>query len=348
MAIIRRTFLLLMLPAFCQAAHITGAWFSTSHKLPRQDLWPNGTCSTCAYTTNWNGRYAYMFGGKGEILHGIAYLQNNSGSDATNVNITISSFTDNLGHFIIPVNVSSTSVWDSNAAGPINLFYYQYLQITGISQENYDPTEIDERDLPPNLRVPCTGTAPCAPTNSTWLWRNRPDHDKFYPEIALPYEAIKASSFTVAASSSQAIGMDIYIDSNTFMPTNAAFNLFYGTMSVYEGTTLSTAIPIHLKVYNFNMPTRPRLPVLGAIGQSHINLFHYNSSGTVIVGGARQTTREHYYQYLWRNGIMAIGDDETNLNNTPQHDYPTPEYAEQLDGSLFSTSRGFGNSPRIS
>jgi putative Ig domain-containing protein len=350
MAIVtRRAFLILLLvPAASFAANITGRWFTTSEKVARQDLWPRVSCTSCTYTTNWNGNYAYMFGGKGEILHGIAYLQNNSGADATNVNIQISSFTDNAGHFIIPLTVSSTTVWDSNASGPINLFYYQYLQIKGLNQGNYDANEVDERDLPPNFRVPCTGTAPCSPTSSTWLWRNRPDHDKFYPEIALPYESIRASSFTVASSSSQAIGIDIYLDTNTFIAANQSFNIFYGTMSVYEGVTLSTTVPIHLKVYNFTMPTRARLPVLGAIGGSHISLFHYNSSGTVVVGGARQTTREHYYQYMWRNRVIPIGDDETGFNNSPKHDYPTPEYAEQLDGSLFTPSKGFGNSPEVS
>src|SRR5438067_291985 len=113
MGIIKRAALLLLFPALAQGANITGSWFSTSEKVARQDLWPQGTCSSCAITTNWNGKRAYMFGAKGEIVHGVFYLQNNSGSDATNVNISISSFTDNAGHFIIPLTVSSTTVWDS-------------------------------------------------------------------------------------------------------------------------------------------------------------------------------------------------------------------------------------------
>lgn len=328
--------------------HLTGAWFSTSEKMARQDLWPYGSCSTCTRTTNWDNHRAYMFGGKGEILHGLFYLQDGSALDATNVNVHISSFTDNAGHFIIPLTVSSSTVWDSNAAGPVNLFYMRYLQIHGETQESWDATEIDTRDLPPLFRVPCTITDPnrCQPTAATQYWWNRQDHDKFYPEIEIPYEAVQASSFTVAASSSQAIAMDVYIDTNTFIPSNASFNVFYATMSIYEGAILSTAMPITLKVYNFTMPVRPGLPVVAAVGDTHIDWFHSGSSSTTP--SLLKTTREHYYQYLWRNRIIPIGDSLTDLAPNPNQDLPSPEYAEQLDGSLYTPARGFGNSPAVS
>ena len=332
------------------STHLTGAFASSSEKMARQDLWPHGNCSTCAYGTNWNGNNAYFFGAKGELLHTFYYLQNGSAVDATHVNIHISSFTDNQGHFIIPLTVSSSTVWDSNAAGPVNLFYYRYVQILGESQEAWDVTEIDARYLPPLFRVPCSFTGSgnqCAPIGATQRWWNRQDHDKFYPEIAVPYEAIAASSFTVAASSSQLIGMDVYVDSNTFIPAGATYNTFYATMTVYEGASLSTAIPIQLRVYNFRMPTRPTLRVAAAVGMSDIDWYHSGSSSTLPTAPGLQTTREHYYQFFWRHGMIPVGDDIDGLTGTFR-DWPSPEYTEQLDGSLFTPARGFGNSIAVS
>lgn len=320
------------------AANITSAWFTNgTAKMARQDLFPFGcTSSTCTITRNWDGTTAQLFGARNETVFGMFYLLNNTASDATQVNVQISSFTGPAGYGITPVVVSSGNVWDANASGPINLFYVRYLQIRGATQESWDGTEYEERDVPKRFQVPYTvnGNNQGVVTGAI-LWANKPDHDKFYPDILVPYEEIQASSFTVSASSSQAIGIDIYIAKT--LPAG----IYTANLTIKEGVTVSTTIPVSLEVKNFTLPDQPTFPVIIATGGGNINLYHQNDAFPPV-GDPYRTTRKHYYQFFRRHGLIPVGDNQFEYNGeTSQVDYPTEDYAPQLDGTLFSTANGY-------
>src|SRR5207237_2887618 len=84
----------------------------------------------------------------------------------------------------------------------IELFYVRYLQIKGLSKLSYET--YDERHVPKRMRRPWTGNGAGSGT-----WQDRPDHDKFYPEIAVPLELVP--TFTIGAGSNQSIWVDVYI-----------------------------------------------------------------------------------------------------------------------------------------
>lgn len=335
----RKIFLLsalLLASPLVSASNISGVFFTAHAKVPRQDLWPRTNCSSCTLTDNWDGVTARMFGAKGETVFGLFYLQVAGGSNATNVNVTISSFTGPSGSGIVPVVVSSVNVWNADASGPVNLFYLGDLQIRGLSRLQWDPSLYEERDLPERFQNPCTPNVnndciASIPTKS--LWTTRADGAKFYPEIAIPMEEM-TSSFTVFASSSQAVGLDVRIS------TTLAAGSYTALLTIKEGVVFSTSVPIQLTVYNFSLPEEPSLRVIADVSGTDINLYHQNNEFPPT-GAPYMTTREHYYQFLRRHSIIPIGDDQINSCGNGAQDYPCPEYAEQLDGSLFTAARGY-------
>ena len=308
------------------------------YKMARQDTVPIPNCSSCTISRIWDGKTISLFGGKGELLHWVTYLIGGA-SDATNVMVTISSFTGTgsaSGFGIVSVNVSSTAVWDYTNR-PITLYKYGYVQEVGMNKNGpWDPTEYEIRQEPIRWRVPCTvnGNNDCVANGGTDDFLHRNDHDKFYPDPAVPIEEFGISSFTVAASSSQAIGGELYI--STGLPSGT----YTGFMTVWEnGVTASTSIPMTLKVYNFTMPTVDTVTVIAYVGISDLSdRLNGNRFPASYFVEPYLTSAFRSYSFLHRHHIVPIGD-------TPgTQDYPSIEYQKLLDGSAYTGTYGVGDS----
>jgi len=102
----------------------------------------------------------------------------------------------------------------------------------------------DERHIPARLQRP-----KAADGSYTGGWSARPDHDKYYPDIAVPLERVP--SFTIAAGKSQSIWADIYI------PKNAPAGLFKGEVLVKVAGVVKYRVPVQLTVRNFTLPDTP-------------------------------------------------------------------------------------------
>ena len=96
----------------------------------------------------------------------------------------------------------------------IELFYVRYLQIKGLSKISY--LTDDERHIPYRFRRPWSGEG-----IGSGGWESRPDHDKFYPDIAAPIEW--HPTFNIAQGTNQSIWVDIYV------PKTAVSGLYTGT-----------------------------------------------------------------------------------------------------------------------
>jgi hypothetical protein len=105
------------------------------------------------------------------------------------------------GSEIASKTVSGNGVFDW-VGRPIELFYIRYLEIKGLSLLSYE--FYDERHVPERFRRPWTGEG-----DATGTWEDRPDHNKLYPDIAVPLELI--GSFNIPANQNQSIWVDIYI-----------------------------------------------------------------------------------------------------------------------------------------
>lgn len=319
---VRKTaFLLLLLPSFSFAGNLT-TWFSDGgYKLAQDDLPPS--------TTNqfWHGGQAYRKGSRNETVSLVLYLGNPTASDISQVSVSNLSFSG-AGGTLSSVVVSSMNVWNM-VNRPITQYIVRYLEIKGLSQLSYE-WYFDEFHVPERFRRPCTVQETGACThNSGTKWVDRPDHNKFYPDILEPYENVVTSSFTVYASSSQAIWWDVYI------PTTTTAGDYTATITVKEGVTVSTSITVNLHVYGITFTDVPAAKVMIYTEDSNIQTRHHGEEAPNMTAEPYYTTRKKYYQALHKNLINPIGNDNT------ASDSPYAIDVARLNGSLYSAATGY-------
>lgn len=338
-----KRFLLLigfLLPATCHAFVNLSGTFSEDggYKMAQQDTYPGGA-STNTITRAWDGTNLKLFGGKGELLTWVTYLLGGA-SDATNVMVTISSFTGTgtaLGSGFASVAVSSTNVWNYTTR-PYTLYKYSYLQEIGMNKNGpWDPSEYEMRQDPIRWRTPCTVNVnnDCTPNGGTYTFLNRADANKFYPDPEVPIEEFQASSFTVSKSSSLAIGGEVYI--STTLPAGT----YTALITVTEGVTISTTIPVQLLVYNFQMPVADAVPVIADIGLSDLSMrFQGVRNPASQFVDPYLTTGIRTAAFLHRHRINEVGDAPT-----AGQDYPSAMFTPQINGTAFTSTYGYGNGP---
>src|SRR5213594_958055 len=151
-------------------------WANTGeHKVTRDEL-RVARDGRNVVNSAWDGTTIKMFGGRKEVVNFAAILEAPSG--AANVSVSFDTLTGPNG-----VVISSTPTTGDGVFGwidrRIELFYIRYLQIRGLSLVSYGT--YDERHVPEKLRRPYDNWG-----IGTGGWLDRPNHDKFYPEIAIP------------------------------------------------------------------------------------------------------------------------------------------------------------------
>jgi hypothetical protein len=324
-----------------------GGW-----KMSQQDQYPLGFSSN-TISRIWDGTNIKLFGGKGELLTWVTYLNASQAGNANNVMVTLSSFTGTgsaLGSGFSAVIVSSVNAWDYSQR-PYSLYKYGYVQVIGMSEVGtaWDPTEYDQYQLPLRWRRPYTvnGNNDAVPNGGT-TFLNRSDSNKFYPVPAVPMEEFTGpanSSFTVFASSSQAIGGEVYI--STSLPAGT----YTATETVWEGTSISTSIPVQLLVYNVTLPGTALLPVIGDLGYKDLDMRLTGQRNPANdFSDPYLTAHLRAAAFLHRHKVIAIGDP-----TTAGQDYPSIEYQKHIDGSAYketyglspNTSPGYGQGDKL-
>lgn len=344
----RLLFALLLLPSFSWATSnliSTDTWSEPGdYKMARQDYIPyisGAFCSSCTINAIWNGTTISLQAAKGELITWATYLHASSSGDATNVMVKISSFTGTgsaAGSGFAAVAVSSTNVWDYTTR-PYSLYKYSYLQLVGMNKvdQAWDASLYDAQQLPPRYRFACVlnGNNQCPPTALTEQWALLPDANKFYPDAAVPIEEFAISSFTVSASSSQAIGGEIYV--STGLPAGT----YNASLYVYEGTNVSTT-SISLTVYNVTLPATPSFPVIADLGIADLaSRLNGNRNPANYYVDPYLTSELRAEAFLHRHKIITIGDQPPSTQ-----DYPSIAYQKHIDGSAFRET--YGLSPATS
>src|SRR6185437_15600628 len=149
------------------------------------------------------------------------------------------------------------------------------------------------------------------------------DQGKFYPDPEIPIEEFASSSFTVSASSSQAIGGEVYI--STGLPAGT----YTATLTVYEGASVSTSIPVQLLVYSATLPSRPSMPVIADVGIADLAMrLNGNRTSANYYVDPYLTSELRAEAFLHRHKIIAIGDQPPSTQ-----DFPSVAYQKHIDGS---------------
>src|SRR4051812_13491546 len=238
----------------------------------------------------WNGTTILLSGARNEVVSFNLVLEA-AHAPAANVSVAFDTLTGPNGATIHSDPSSGNGVF-SWVNRPIELFYTRYLQIKGLSFFGY--YKGDELIFPTRFRLPTFN----ANGNGIGGWNDRPDHDKFYPDILVPLELNQ--NFTISAGQNESIWSDVYI------PKSATPGTYTGNITVREGSTVSRVIPVQLTVYNFALPDVPTTKVMAPFTSSDVMWRYATGYGgyanPLSTDGQRvRTISDRYYELFHRH-----------------------------------------------
>lgn len=266
----------------------------------------------------WDGDKIKVFGAKNEVINFNLVLESPA-STSQDLNVVFNSLEGPNGTKISSQNSSDLFNWNNRN---IELFYVRYLEIKGLSA--FMGLSYDQRHLPEKMR-----TTHDANGNATGGWNDRSNHNKFYPDIAVPLELEK--NFTISAGQNQSIWADIYI------PKNQSAGMYYGNVQVQQSGQTVKNISVELEVYDFSLPDLPSSKTMLVLGHGDINERYIGERWPE--GAGLQQSREirnQHFKLAHRHKISLI-DSET----APGEDRPHDDWLSRLDGSLFSSANGY-------
>src|SRR5579875_2486995 len=272
----------------------------------------------------WDGARISLSGARNEVVSFNLVLEA-ANSTATNVTVTFNSL-QGLGTSIANTTQASGNGVFNWVGRPIELFYVRYLQIQGLSFFGYG--KWDERQIPVRFQRPWTGNGV-----GSGGWLDRPDHDKFYPDIMVPMELVQ--NFTIQAGQNQSVWADIYI------PRTASPGMYAGVVQVQENGVPAYAIPVELNVYNFELPDSPSAKTMAFVDTTDI-MWRYVTGyqgyvNSQSAGGQRvKNITDRYFELFHRHKISLIGE-----NDCPIADNPCDASVARLNGSLFTAQNGY-------
>lgn len=281
----------------------------------------------------WDGTTVTLFGARNEVVAFNLVLEAPTTS-AANVTLSFDTLTGPGSATISAAPASGEGVFNW-VNRPIELFYVRYLEIKGLSTDLFfTGFNYDERHIPQRLRRPWTGAG-----EGMGTWQDRPDHNQFYPDIAVPLELV--SSFDIAAGQNQSIWVDIYI------PKTIPPGVYRGTVTIREKGSVTHEIPVELAVRGFILPDRPHAPTMLFVGYEDLNA-RYLGIEYPEEGGAADNTarliRDRHFQLAHRHRISLIDGNERSMDwdtEGNQLDRPHPQWLPRLDGSLFTAANGY-------
>jgi hypothetical protein len=277
----------------------------------------------------WTGFKIVLSAGRNEVTNFNLILEA-ANTAASKVSISFSSLTGPGGAVIASQPATGDSLFNWTQR-PIELFYVRYLQIKGLSFFGYQP--YDERQIPTKLR------RPFSPTDfrgvGTGLWTDRPNHDAFYPDIAVPLELVP--TFAIAAGSNQSIWCDIYV------PKSAAPGLYTGTVTISEGT-LVTHVPVELTVRKFTLPDVPSAKSMLFLSGAEINTRfvgrRYLPTGDPGVA-AVMPVYDRFFLMAHRHKLQLIGEVGWIDEDVAGGDQPGKSTLKRLLGSFYTAANGY-------
>ncbi len=308
-----------------KSGDISAAWANDGGDKITQDELRATENAQAVHNSVWDGTTIRVFGAQNESVSFNLILEA-ANTAANNVTVALSPLNGPNGAVIESQPTSGDGVFNWTQR-PVELFYVRYLKIEGLSLLSYNPW-YDERHVPERMRRPWSGNGLGSGT-----WGNRPDHDKYYPDIAVPLELV--GSFDIAADSNQSIWVDIAI------PNDASPGMYSATVSILEGGQNERVIPVELEVYDFNLPNDPTLKTMLAIGYTEINRRYIGVEWACTPSdiATSRLVRDRHFQVAHRHRLSVV-DRDLGCSVWP-YDSPRPEWIPRLNGSLFTPASGY-------
>ncbi|MCP4692716.1 MAG: DUF4091 domain-containing protein, partial [Desulfobacterales bacterium] len=269
----------------------------------------------------WDGQKITVFAARNEVVSFNLIIEAPTAA-ASNVAASFDRLTGPGGAVISSRAVTGSGVFDWTDRN-IELFYVRYLEIKGLSILSYDAL-YDERHVPERFRRPYTGEGDGAGT-----WEDRPDHDKKYPDIAVPLEL--ETPFDIAAGQNQSVWVDIYV------PASSSAGAYQGAVTVGREGAADQTIPVALTVRNFSLPDYPSAPTMLFYSLENINDRYLGATFLDPSSALYQQSRDLvdlHFQLAHRHKISLI-DETVDLARMAD------DWVDRLTGDLFTRARGY-------
>jgi hypothetical protein len=304
-------------------SHISHIWANTGEDKVTQDELRAQRDPQSTINSVWDGRQVTLFGARNETVACNLILEA-VGQDAIEVSATLESL-QGSGDAMLTTRPASPDADLFNFVGRnIELFYVRYLPIKGISLLAYD--HYDERHIPQRLRRPFE-----ADGRGYGKWQDRPDHDKFYPDIAVPLEL--HPSFTIQADRNQSLWVDITI------PRNQPPGTYRGTLVLRERGEVTWRVPIVLEVPDFALPDLPTARTMLCfskenVARRYLGVQYPEDAPDADLIQRFRTLQDRHFQLAHRHRISPID----GYIPVAQMD---AAWRDRLSGALFTPERGY-------
>ncbi len=282
----------------------------------------------------WDGTNIKLFGARNEMVNFNLIIEA-AKHDAEEVSVELDGLIGPEGFVISSRQANKDDPFDFINRN-IELFFVRYLQILGVSQLAYNP-QYDERHVPAKLRLPFSSKN----GKSRGKWENRPNANKYYPDIAVPLEVI--GSFPIAAKSNQSIWADIYI------PRNAPAGTYHGTVKVFESNKQFKEIPLALKVIDFTLPDESTAKTMVYFNEENLNDRYFGKKWPIF--DQEPLVRQKQMAQVWYNHHkvahrhkISLIDDGKSINPGRIGDHlpwGNAKWMPVLNGELFTDQYGY-------
>lgn len=309
------------------AGPITAVWANTGEDKVTQDELRTMTGHRPVLNQSWDGRSVRLFGAKNEVLAFNLVLEAGANRAAKQVSVQFDQLVGPNGFSIrsLPAaNMNGVFDWTQR---DIELFHVRYLKIRGLSALSYE--RYDEQHIPERFRLPRATDG-----SYTGGWNQRPDHDKFYPDIAVPMEAVP--TFDISPKSNQSIWADIYI------PKDAPAGVFTGEVLVKIAGVVTYRVPVELTVRNFTLADVPSSKTM--LYSSYHDVAERYTGAAYPSANSQQDklaklVMDRQMMLAHRHKISMI--DENSGSTNWISDSPRPEWEPRLSGALFTAANGY-------
>ncbi len=270
----------------------------------------------------WEGSSISLFGARNEVVSFNLVLEAPD-TDAVDVEVNLTELRGPAGAAINTTPASGNELFYF-VGRDIELFFVRYLEIQGLSTLTYET--YDERHIPERCRRPYNQDG-----EGSGGWGDRPCHNKFYPDIAVPLEL--ETPFEISAGTNQSIWGDIYI------PKGVPAGSYAGSITILEDGYQTWEIPIHLQVRDFSLPDYPSAPTMVYFSIENINerylgpKYIYPAPKTDAYAQS-QLLADRHFQLAHRHKVSLI-DGYTPI------DLMEKLWLPRLTGELFTNDDGY-------
>jgi hypothetical protein len=306
---------------------VAAVWANTGEDKVTQDETRSRNVTGTLVNSAWDGHKVRIFGARNEVVAFNLILEAGSDKPAAGMAVEFNRLAGPDDFFIGSEPASNPGGVFDWTARDIELFYVRYLKIRGLSALSYGT--YDERHIPARLRRPRA-----ADGSYSGGWTDRPDHDKSYPDIAVPMELVP--TFSIAAGQSQSVWADIYI------PKNAPAGLFKGEVIVRVDGAVKYRVPVELVVRNFTLPDVPSSKTMVATSYHDVAQRYTGVAYPAANSAQDRLTKlvmDRQMLLAHRHKISLI-DDNSGASAWTQN-RPRPEWEPRLSGALFTAANGY-------